>query len=264
MAQQIINIGSANNAGDGESLRSGGDKINDNFTELYDNVGQLYQQSGHASYTDNIYVDSGTALTVTANTDTILPNNAGVIYDSQKPSDINTFYFSGGLNISSITGAFVKGETITGATSGTTAVIESLGVDFIYFLNNNGSFTPTETITGNTSLASATVDSLINPFITGRDNDNLDIMIYFKAVSSSVDQWIDIWIDIEGSVGELYRQTFSFPKGSGVERGILYALPAAYTRNTWQANGGKVYIRSNHNVDIYKINFNFDRSYKAK
>lgn len=35
MAQQIINIGTANNSGDGESMRSGGDKINDNFTELY-------------------------------------------------------------------------------------------------------------------------------------------------------------------------------------------------------------------------------------
>jgi len=35
MAQQIVNIGTANNSGDGESLRSGGDKINDNFTELY-------------------------------------------------------------------------------------------------------------------------------------------------------------------------------------------------------------------------------------
>jgi hypothetical protein len=35
MAQQIVNIGTANNSGDGESLRSGGDKINDNFNELY-------------------------------------------------------------------------------------------------------------------------------------------------------------------------------------------------------------------------------------
>ena len=35
MAKQIINIGSSEQAGDGESLRSAFDKINDNFDELY-------------------------------------------------------------------------------------------------------------------------------------------------------------------------------------------------------------------------------------
>jgi len=36
MAKQVINIGSAERAGDGESLRSAFEKINGNFTELYD------------------------------------------------------------------------------------------------------------------------------------------------------------------------------------------------------------------------------------
>lgn len=35
MAQQIINIGLAPNDLTGDGLRTGGDKINDNFTELY-------------------------------------------------------------------------------------------------------------------------------------------------------------------------------------------------------------------------------------
>jgi hypothetical protein len=35
MAKQTINIGSSEQAGDGESLRSAFDKINDNFDELY-------------------------------------------------------------------------------------------------------------------------------------------------------------------------------------------------------------------------------------
>jgi len=38
MAQQIINIGTSAGAGDGEGLRDGGDKINDNFTELYADI----------------------------------------------------------------------------------------------------------------------------------------------------------------------------------------------------------------------------------
>ena len=41
MAKQNINIGSTANDGTGDDLRTAGDKINDNFTELYnfDSVG---------------------------------------------------------------------------------------------------------------------------------------------------------------------------------------------------------------------------------
>lgn len=100
--------------------------------------------------------------------------------------------------------------------------------------------------------------------IVGRNGDALDIMIYFKAVPSAADQSLDVWIDIGGSVGELYRQTFTFPKGIGQERGILYALPSAYTLGTWEANGGTVKINSSDSLEIYDIVFNFDRTHKAR
>jgi len=103
-----------------------------------------------------------------------------------------------------------------------------------------------------------------NGLITGRDGDALDVMVYFKAKPSAVEQSMDVWIDIGGSVGELYRQTFSFPKGAGVELGILYALPSAYTLNTWETNGGSVKISSASTVQIYNIVFNFDRTHKAR
>jgi hypothetical protein len=36
MGKQIINIGTVANDGTGDTIRNAGDKINDNFTELYD------------------------------------------------------------------------------------------------------------------------------------------------------------------------------------------------------------------------------------
>jgi len=99
--------------------------------------------------------------------------------------------------------------------------------------------------------------------ITGRNGDNLDIQIYFKATPSTQNQWLDVWVDIGGSVGELYRQTFSFPRGSGVERGVMYSLSSAYTLGTWEANGGTVYVRSNASATIHSVVFNLDRSHKA-
>ena len=101
--------------------------------------------------------------------------------------------------------------------------------------------------------------------ILGRSGDSIDIMIYFKAKpTSNNDAWLDIWLDIGGSVGEIYRQTFTFPKGSGVERGILYAIPSAYNLSTWEANGATVYFRSNDILRIYDINMNIDRNFKAR
>ena len=100
--------------------------------------------------------------------------------------------------------------------------------------------------------------------ILGRSGDSIDIMIYFKAIPSSQNQWLDIWIDIGGSVGEIYRQTFSFPKGGSVERGVLYAIPSAYTLDTWEANGATVYFRSNDILTAYGFKMNIDRTYKAR
>jgi len=150
--------------------------------------------SGWASYNDTQYT-SGAPFTLSADTDTALPNNKGTTLETQKPSDVTTFY-----------------------------------------------------------------DGTV---ITGRNGDNLDLQMYFKATPSSQNQWLEIWVDIGGSVGELYRQTFSFPRGTGVERGIMYSLASAYTLGTWEANGGTVYVRSNASATIHSIVYNFDRSHKA-
>lgn len=122
--------------------------------------------------------------------------------------------------------------------------------------NNSGTVLDMQKPTDVTEFYDGTV-------ITGRNGDSLDIMLYFKAVPSVASQYLDVWIDIGGSVGELYRQTFSFPKGAGTSRGILYSLSSAYTLDTWEANGGTVYVRSDASLQIYDINYNFDRSHKA-
>jgi len=56
MAQQIIGIGTVGNDATGDSLRDGGDKINDNFTEIYNERGWGY------------YVDSLATPTITIGT----------------------------------------------------------------------------------------------------------------------------------------------------------------------------------------------------
>ena len=42
MAKQTVGIGSAANDGTGDSLRVGADKINDNFNEIYNALGNVH------------------------------------------------------------------------------------------------------------------------------------------------------------------------------------------------------------------------------
>ena len=69
MAKQTVDLGSSANDGTGDSIRSGGDKVNDNFTELYNALG------------------NGT--TIAANTGT-LASNAYLISSYQSNTQIST------------------------------------------------------------------------------------------------------------------------------------------------------------------------------
>ena len=100
--------------------------------------------------------------------------------------------------------------------------------------------------------------------ILGRTGDSIDTLLYFKAIPSNTNQWVDVWLNIGGDIGEIYRQTFTFPKGSGVARSVVYALPSLYNLATWEANGATIYVRSNHTLQVFDIRLNVDRTHKAR
>ena len=70
------------------------------------------------------------------------------------------------LDLSSISGTFQVGETITGGTSGATATVQYFWNStrkFVSLSGVSGTFQVGETITGGTSGATATVDALVTP-----------------------------------------------------------------------------------------------------
>jgi len=66
MAQQTINIGAIANDNTGDTLRGAGEKINDNFTELYTDISAL---TSATAYTPTL-TDSGGGRTFTATINT--------------------------------------------------------------------------------------------------------------------------------------------------------------------------------------------------
>lgn len=153
------------------------------------------QTSGWAQYSDTVYT-SGSPFSVVGGVDTVVPNNAGAVIDSQKPTDVVTFY-----------------------------------------------------------------DGAV---ITGRNGDDIIITIDMVAVPTSAGTTtIEFWFDIGGSIGELYRQILTFPKGVGVMRPINFTV-LGYTLDTWETNGATVYVRTNDACDLYNIRYVISRNHKAK
>lgn len=122
--------------------------------------------------------------------------------------------------------------------------------------NNKGSF-----------LESQKPDDVVTFYdgttITGRNGDGIGITLEAKVVpTSTTNTYFEFWLDIGGSVGQLYPRTQSFSKGAGTYN--LNASFTGYTLDTWEANGATVYCRSNTACDIHSVRFVITRTHKGR
>jgi hypothetical protein len=130
MALQSLNIGSVANDGSGDTLRAGGDKINDNFSEIYTTLGDGSTLSAAAptnnpTFTGVVKFPDGSASTPSiTNTDDA---NTGMFFGGADQVDIAT----GGttrLTITSTTATFAGAITGGGLlTTGGNIVIPDAG-----------------------------------------------------------------------------------------------------------------------------------------
>ena len=88
----------------------------------------------------------------------------------QKQSFVRTF------ELSSISGTFVEGETVTGGTSAVTGEVArwDSATSYLYLINKTGTFTQTEIITGATSLATGTYSTKITTTETSETLQTID------------------------------------------------------------------------------------------
>ena len=131
MAYQSLGIGSSLNDGTGDTLRSGGSKINDNFSEIYTLIGDGESLSSGIS-------SSATVITLTA------PTISGAVGGTQTSATITT-----------LTTTTVNGTTLNGGTCAVAAgsITDSSGA--ISFGNEN--LTTTGTLTsGNLTCGTIT------------------------------------------------------------------------------------------------------------
>lgn len=150
----------------------------------------LATATGWGTYTHN-----GATQSLTAGVKATLTNNKGVLIETQKPSDVTTFY---------------DGSVITGRTGDGVAI----GIELTFTPTSNGTF----------------------EFVVS--------------------------VDIGGSIGELYAQSYPVEKGSGVGHKIAYSA-IAYQLDTWQANGGAVKVVCSGAGNITAVRYVIQRTHRA-
>ena len=155
MAKQAIGIGTTADDGTGDTLRAGGDKINDNFDELYDLMGDGTDLSSGISATASVVtltapsiggvvagtqtsatittltsstISSASTITLDAETDITLDAKGGDIFFKDDGSLIGTFTNNGGnlvIKNGSTAALTFSGANVTsaGTITATTAVV---------------------------------------------------------------------------------------------------------------------------------------------
>lgn len=99
--------------------------------------------------------------------------------------------------------------------------------------------------------------------ITGRNGDGVAIGIEFTYTPTSGSATsVSVVIDIGGAVGEVYKMEFPVLHGTSVPHKISYNV-AAYTLDTWEANGGTVIIEADADGDIDDVRYVIHRIHRA-
>lgn len=106
---------------------------------------------------------------------------------------------------------------------------------------------PTSSVTSQTPIdliaKGETLYNVADSVITGRYGDGISITLEMIVVptSSATDTRVRWAIDIGGAIGVIYQMEQTLTKGNGALHYVL-STTNAYTLDTWEANGGKIWI----------------------
>jgi hypothetical protein len=132
------------------------------------------------------------------------------------------------------------------------------------FSNNTWTDLPNNGLLGPKTQLPTGIDLYDGTHLTGRLNDGIVLTVEFTGMpTTGTLTYLDIAIDIGGSIGRIYNRTLEFPKGQGVARTESFTV-FAYTLDTWTANGGKIVVNSNAALSMYDVRYVISRQYRAR
>lgn len=195
MAKQTINIGTNPDDGTGDLLRDAFSKINDNFTEVYTELG--------GDTPSGIKFTGTTISTDATNQDlTIDPNGTGKLIVTGDQEISNDLHVKGDLLVdltSTLTGATSLGSTLS--VTGATTLSSTLAVSSTSTFTGAATFNGTLIANGNTDIGDTTADTLT---VTARiDSSLLPINGSTYNIGSSSLRWATGYftdLDVSGNI----------------------------------------------------------------
>ena len=204
MAKQTINIGTNQDDGTGDLLRAAFTKVNENFTEIYNEIG--------GASLSNISISGSTISTDTSDSNLIIdPNGTGAIQLNGNTTVTGTLGVTGATTLSSTLGvtgiSTLAAANATDVTaSGTLGVtgISTLGVinaSGIATFSNNVNVAGLLNATGNVDLGDSSADTVT---VTGRfDSSLVPSVDATNNLGSASLRWATFYgtdIDVSGNV----------------------------------------------------------------
>jgi len=229
MAKQTINIGSAANDGTGDPLRSAFDKINDNFDEVYTELG--------GTTLSNISMSGNTIISDDTNGNIILsPNGTGdVVIATGKSLQLTDhtdnalvkFDASGNLVTSAIT---YDGTTITIGditVNGSTSTITSAGTDDITLVSGGGEVNVDGHILSNATNtkdlgAPANVWRALYATILKATGDRINIATQYTPTSATGSSG-DLVGDVAADANYIYYATATYDGSTAIWKRVAIA-----------------------------------------
>ena len=204
MAKQTINIGTNQDDGTGDLLRAAFTKVNENFNEIYTELGGVSLS--------NISMSGSTISTDTTNSNLILdPNGTGAIQLNGNTTVTGTFGVTGATTLSSTLG--VTGISTLAATNATdvtaSGTLGVTGISTLGVINASGIATFSNTVnvtgllnaTGNVDLGDSSADTVT---VTGRfDSSLVPSVDATNNLGSASLRWATFYgtdIDVSGNV----------------------------------------------------------------
>lgn len=116
--------------------------------------------------------------------------------------------------------------------------------------NNAGAKIETDLPVGLTSLYNASTGKIL-----GEDGSSgiLTVDLVLIPTSSST-TYVDMWLDLGGSLTNVFPQTVTFAKGNNQAHNVVYTV-GFYVGSTWEANGARVMIQTPDSLAVHSIGY---------
>jgi hypothetical protein len=96
-----------------------------------------------------------------------------------------------------------------------------------------------------------------------RNGDCISVTLGFMVIPTNNNVGFDVWLEIGGSIGEVFRSTTRLARGNNVPQ-HLSTTWTMFQGSTWVQNGAQLMVNATHNCGLYGFELTVALLHKAR